>query len=164
MVVLETMNVGLAEIRYGKDEECLKSIGLGSCVGVVLYHPSSHTAGMAHVMLPDSSATRTTDYLLGKFADTAIKAMVDWFKKEKFVLSELKAKISGGSEMFKANGTRLSGRIGPRNVEAVKQQLSNFNIKLIAEDTGGHFGRTIAFNCSSQELHIRTIHSGEKTI
>jgi chemotaxis protein CheD len=164
MVVLETINVGLAEIRFSKNEEHLKCIGLGSCVGVVIYHPKTLTAIMAHVMLPDSAASRTADYSLGKFADTAIKAMTDWFRKERLSISELEAKIAGGSEMFKASGARLSGRIGPRNVEAVKEHLSLYNIKLIAEDTGGHYGRTIEFDNESHGLHIRTIHLGEKTI
>lgn len=37
-------------------------------------------------------------------------------------------------------------RIGPRNVEAVKQELKKYRIQLVAEDTGGKSGRTIEFN------------------
>lgn len=164
MMVAEAINVGLADIQYAAVAERLKSIGLGSCVGVVIYHPVKHYAGMAHVMLPDSLASRTDDFALGKFANIAVQTLVRHFVSKGFVANQLKAKIAGGAEMFKAPNARLSGRIGPRNVEAVKKELSANHIQLIAEDTGGQYGRTIEFRTESGELYVRTIHLGEKTI
>ena len=37
-------------------------------------------------------------------------------------------------------------RIGPRNVEAVKEYLKKYSIPIVAEDTGGNSGRTIEFD------------------
>jgi len=55
-------------------------------------------------------------------------------------------------------------KIGERNAEAVKQTLSSFRIKLLAEDTGGNFGRTIEFYTENGQLYVRTINLGEKYI
>ena len=46
---------------------------LGSCVGVVLYHPVRKTAAMAHIVLPESAGR---DGAAGKFADTSISGMI----------------------------------------------------------------------------------------
>lgn len=54
MTMIErTTNIGGIEIGY--EGEVLSCLGLGSCVGVVVYDPVKKIAGMAHVMLPDSS-------------------------------------------------------------------------------------------------------------
>lgn len=55
-------------------------------------------------------------------------------------------------------------RIGPRNVEAVKQQLQRFHIPIVAEDVGGNSGRTIEFNPRTSLLSIRTVNQGVKEI
>lgn len=164
MMVAEALNVGLAEIRYSLRGEKLKSIGLGSCVGVIVYLPNKNIAGMAHVMLPESSSSRSIVFPPGKFADTAVQHLVGHFLSKGISTEQLRAKIAGGAEMFKAANAKLSGRIGPRNVEAVKVELNSQGIRLIAEDIGGHYGRTIEFMPDTGDLFIRTIHLGEKSI
>ncbi|MNY47476.1 Chemoreceptor glutamine deamidase CheD [compost metagenome] len=55
-------------------------------------------------------------------------------------------------------------RIGPRNVESCKLALEALKIPLIAEDTGGNFGRTIEIACSTGVLYIRSVQKGSKEI
>ncbi|MES7047941.1 hypothetical protein U6S72_12225, partial [Cutibacterium acnes] len=55
-------------------------------------------------------------------------------------------------------------RIGPRNVEACKDVLKREGIRILSEDTGGNCGRTIEMDCSTGELHIRTVNQGVKAI
>ena len=55
-------------------------------------------------------------------------------------------------------------RIGPRNVEAVKQQLKSLSIPIVSEDVGGSSGRTIEFDTTTSILHIRTVNQGVKEI
>ena len=47
--------VGIGEIQLGYKDDLLISLGLGSCVGVVLYDELNKIGGLAHVMLPDSN-------------------------------------------------------------------------------------------------------------
>lgn len=66
--------------------------------------------------------------------------------------------------MFEFKGKTDLMRIGERNVEAVKKNLKKFNINLIAEDTGGNYGRTIEFDSNTGKLYIKTIGQGTKEI
>lgn len=47
--------VGIGKLAVGLENERLVSIGLGSCIGLVLYDGVNRIGGMAHIMLPDSS-------------------------------------------------------------------------------------------------------------
>jgi len=49
------IRVGMADYKAAKSPAILITLGLGSCVGVVLYDNLTKVGGMAHVMLPDSS-------------------------------------------------------------------------------------------------------------
>lgn len=50
--------VGMGEVAIGFPGDTLASLGLGSCVAVILHDPVARVAGLAHVMLPDSSSSR----------------------------------------------------------------------------------------------------------
>ncbi|KOO49268.1 chemotaxis protein CheD [Viridibacillus arvi] len=158
------VKVGIAQMDVVKAPNTIRTSGLGSCVGVVLYDESKGVAGLIHVMLPDSQLGRTDSINVAKFADTGIPAMVNQLKQEGVQPFKLKAKIAGGAQMFQFTSSKDSMRIGPRNVEAVKLQLKKLSIPLIAEDTGGSSGRTIEFDLHTTKLNIRTVNQGVKDI
>ncbi|WKB34846.1 chemotaxis protein CheD [Terrilactibacillus sp. S3-3] len=158
------IHVGLSEIKVASSPESLRTMGLGSCVGVVLYNEEKKIAGMAHVMLPTSTLARTEDYPPGKFADTAVPELVRILTTRGAKLSQLKAKMAGGAEMFKAIRPSPLGSIGKRNVLAVKDQLKQFRIPVVAEETGKNYGRTIEFYIETGKLFIRAINKDEKMI
>jgi chemotaxis protein CheD len=162
--VNEVVKVGIAQMDVVRTPKTIRTSGLGSCVGVVIYDESKKIAGLVHVMLPDSSLGRTDSINVAKFADTGVNALVDLLKKEGAQSFKLKAKIAGGAQMFQFTSDKDSMRIGPRNVEAVKTQLKKCNIPLIAEDTGGNSGRTIEFNPETNKLNIRTVNQGVSEI
>ncbi|MGX9133686.1 chemotaxis protein CheD [Rummeliibacillus sp. JY-2-4R] len=158
------IKVGIAQMDIAKSPNSIRTSGLGSCVGVVIFDESKKIAGLVHVMLPDSKLGRANVSNAAKFADTGIYAMVKQLKSEGARAFNLKAKIAGGAQMFQFTSNTDSMRIGPRNVEAVKQQLKLLSIPIVAEDTGGNSGRTIEFDPTSSVLHIRTVNQGVKEI
>ncbi|MEE1132492.1 MAG: chemotaxis protein CheD [Caryophanon sp.] len=158
----QVVKVGIAQMDVAKEPLTIRTSGLGSCVGVVLYDESKKIAGLVHVMLPDSALNRTTQINEAKFADTGVVAMADILKRQGAL--RLKAKIAGGAQMFQFSSDKDSMRIGPRNVEAVKAQLRKLAIQLVAEDTGGNSGRTIEFDPTTSILHIRTVNQGVKQL
>ena len=160
----QVIKVGIAQMDVVKMPNTIRTSGLGSCVGVILYDESKKIAGLIHVMLPDSKLGRSEAINVAKFADTSIPAMIDLLKLEGVQKFRLKAKIAGGAHMFQFSSDKDSMRIGPRNVEAVKQELRRNSIPLIAEDTGGSSGRTIEFDPSTSILHIRTVTQGVSEI
>nr|WP_106784236.1 chemotaxis protein CheD [Lysinibacillus timonensis] len=160
----EVVKVGIAQMDVVKTPNTIRTSGLGSCVGVVLYDESKKVAGLVHVMLPDSSLGKTATINNAKFADTGIKGLINLLKQEGIQPIRLKAKIAGGAQMFQFTTNKDSMRIGPRNVEAVKKELEKFHIPVVAEDTGGNSGRTIEFNPETCMLNIRTVNQGVSEI
>ena len=51
----EVVRVGIADMNIVKEPMTIRTSGLGSCVGVVLYDEAKKIAGLLHIMLPDSS-------------------------------------------------------------------------------------------------------------
>ncbi len=154
----------MAEYKAAKSPATLITLGLGSCVGVVLYDSFAKIGGLAHVMLPDSNLSSKKDYNPGKFADTAIDALMQEMSKlganERHIIS----KIAGGAQMFQIKSENNIMQIGKRNVEAVRTKLSKLNIKIVAEDVEGNYGRTIEFFCESGELTVKTIGHGTRIL
>lgn len=154
----------MAEYKAAKSPATLITLGLGSCVGVVLYDRMNKIGGLAHIMLPDSTLSSNKNFNPGKFADTAIDALIEDMLKLGINRSNLVSKIAGGAQMFKIKSENNIMQIGKRNVEAVRAKLNQLNIKLIAEDVEGNYGRTIEFFCETGELTIKTIGHGVRII
>lgn len=160
MVTLkEVIRVGIADMNIVKEPQTIRTSGLGSCVGVVLYDQRKKIAGLLHVMLPDSSLAKSGSINVAKFADTGIYGLMELLKLEGVRPMSLKAKIAGGAQMFQF-GSSDTIRIGPRNIEAVKNELKRLSIPIVAEDVGGSSGRTIEFDPLTSMLSIRTVNQG----
>lgn len=149
-------------MNVATQEDILQTVGLGSCVGVCLWDPITKISGMAHIMLPTSTQGKAGNE--AKYADTAIPILIDQMIALGASKLRLVAKIAGGAQMFSFYGANDIMKIGERNTEAVKQSLQTLKIKLLAQDTGGNFGRTIEFYASSGKLFVKTINLGEKFI
>lgn len=157
--MIETVvRVGIADMKIVKAPEKIRTSGLGSCVGVVIYDTQKKIAGLAHIMLPDSSFAKANTMNIAKFADTALEKLTNDLLLIGASRFRLKAKIAGGAQMFHFHTQNEQMRIGPRNVEAVKNELEKLGIPLVAEDTGGSSGRTIEFNPETFLLQIKTVY------
>nr|WP_316247198.1 chemotaxis protein CheD [Rossellomorea vietnamensis] len=163
-LVEDVVRVGIADMKIAKGNQSIRTSGLGSCVGVVLYDEVVPLAGMVHVMLPSSNLAKDSSFNLAKFADTGVRELADTLSQQGGRVSRMKAKIAGGAQMFQfTTGSELM-RIGPRNVEAVTNVLENLGIPLISKDVGGSNGRTIEFHLHSFMLNVRTVNMGIKDI
>lgn len=154
------VKVGMAELNIVKPPQTIRTSGLGSCVGIIVYDARARVSGMAHIMLPDSSFARSGELNRAKYADTAIKDLIARLLDEGASKYRLQAKIAGGAQMFKFSSSNKATLIGPRNINAVKQVLSDSKVPIIYEDVGGSSGRTIEFNPESSVLEIRTVNKG----
>lgn len=161
---VQVEKVGIADMKLVKHPFLIRTSGLGSCVGVVIYDLDRKMAGLAHVMLPESTLAKTAEFNPAKYADTAIKHLVNHLVSKGARLGALKAKIAGGAQMFQFSTANELMRIGPRNVEAVKKELNDLKIQLVSEDVGGNSGRTIEFNPGNGVLSIKTVNKGTKEI
>lgn len=157
------IKVGMADLQTSRHPCVLTTLGLGSCVGISLYDPIKKVVGLAHVMLPSSQQARNNTNI-AKFADTAIIKLIDDMINLGAGKSHIVAKLAGGAQMFTFNDASEMLRIGARNVSASKEMLNSLRIPIIAEDTGGNYGRTIEIHSESGKLMIKTIGHGVKEI
>lgn len=164
IVCAQVIKVGIADMNLVKTPHLIRTTGLGSCVGLVLFDRMNEIAGLAHVMLPDSSLAKSGPVNYAKYADTAVHELVSILMRNGARQNALKAKLAGGAQMFQFASNSDVMRIGPRNVEAVKRELSALKIPVAAEDVGGNSGRTIEFNPKTSVLQIRTVNKGIKEI
>jgi len=157
------IKVGMADLKAVKHPDNLTTLGLGSCIGVTLYDTSSKISGMAHFMLPDSTQIKNNENK-AKFGDTAIDELLKQMLSLGASKTRLVAKIAGGAQMFSFGEKNDLMRIGERNAIAAKEKLKALGIRLIAEDTGNNYGRTIEFMSENGDLHVKTIGKELKVI
>lgn len=161
----EIIKVGMADLKTCVSPDGITTLGLGSCVGIALRDPVSKIGGLAHIMLPDSTAIRNSQQNIAKFADTGIEELVRQMVGLGANRSRIVAKIAGGATMFKFEGSSNSTmQVGQRNVEAVKAKLGEMRIQLLAEDTGKNYGRTVVFYPETGEFHIKAVGKSESII
>lgn len=159
----EIIKVGMADLKIARYPKLLTTLGLGSCVGIALYDISIQLIGLAHIMLPNSKQIKNNGNR-AKFADTAIELLLEEMLKARGNKDRIVAKIAGGAQMFSFGGNSDVMKIGFRNVIATKEILEEFKIPIIAEDTGGNYGRTIEVYPDTGVLLVKTIGHGIKEI
>ena len=157
------ITVGMADLKVCRAPDNLTTWGLGSCVGVALYDPATMVSGMLHCMLPDSTRI-TNQQNIAKFADTGLDELVKQMMSIGAMRSRLVAKIAGGAQMFAFSSGNDMMRVGDRNVEAVKAKLMQMRIRILAEDTGKNYGRTIEFYSETGKLLIKSVGKEKKYI
>ena len=143
-------SIRMGEMRVASDGEELKTL-LGSCVGLALYDKRLRLGGLAHIVLPYARGTVASP---GKFADTAIPALIDAL--EKLARSDLRltAKIAGGASMFK---TTVATNIGQQNIEACENLLRELRIPIVARHCGGGQGRRMTLNTADGKVGIEIV-------
>lgn len=152
--------VGISDMNVATKPGVLVTYALGSCVGICLYDRVYGISGLSHILLPDS-AMCPNDKNVMKFADTAVKTLIEMMERVGASRNRITAKIAGGARLF---GGENGIQIGDRNVVAVKEQLVKFRIPLVAEDTGLNYGRTLEFHSEDGVVHVKTALKGPKII
>ena len=151
----DVIRVGIADMNTCMAGDTITTIGLGSCVGIVLYERTKNIAGLV-----DSTKIRQNQNKL-KFADTGIQALVEELEKQGLSRKNMIAKIAGGAKMFQFSSDTAMGNIGEKNVEAVREVLKQYGIKIVSEDVGLNYGRTIVFDPVTKDLTVVT--AGKQT-
>ncbi len=141
----------------------IATVGLGSCVAIILYDPVAKVGGLAHVLLPTESMSRDRSNP-AKFPATVMPILLDRMRNVGAVGNRLRAKIVGGASMF-GNLIPPGGvNIGERNVIAVRQVLAGAKIPIVAEDTGSDYGRSVYLNVADGAVEVRSLRKGSRVL
>jgi chemotaxis protein CheD len=132
------------------------TLGLGSCVAIMLHDPEVRAGGMAHVLLPSVSLARDTTNK-AKFPDTAVPLLIDRLKALGADPRRLVAKLAGGASMFSQLVTQGTIQMGERNVLACRSALRTAAIPIVRESIGGERGRSVRFYLKDGRAEIRSV-------
>ena len=160
----QMIKVGMADLKICKAPDAVTTLGLGSCIGIAIVDPQTKVGGLAHVMLPDSTAIKNSQSNIAKFADTGVVELVRIMEEAGAKRARMVAKIAGGAQMFAMQSKTEMMRVGDRNVEAVKKKLGELKIPILAEDTGANYGRTVEFYPETGDYLIKSVGKPVKTI
>jgi len=139
----QSVVIGIGDYRVGSFP--MATVGLGSCVALILHDSRKGIGGMAHIMLPESRGDTARP---AKFADTALLVVLEELEKVGSIRPYMTAKLVGGACMFAYSSANLN--IGERNVEAIRTLLNSHRIRIEAEETGGRVGRSIIYRPSDK--------------
>lgn len=144
------------EVHFGRSD-CKVSTLLGSCVAVCLYDPKFKIGAINHAIMPRSYESSQKEFNY-KFVDLSLIAIIDRMKREAGSLKNVTAKVIGGAYNVASvhiNEDRFE--VGKRNAMVTKEILFDYGIKIVAERTGGTFGRHILFDMATGEVRVRPI-------
>jgi len=155
---MSTISVGISDYKLSKSPDTLVAYALGSCVGIALYDPLRNIGGLSHIMLPSSSlrSDGTIDDRM-KYADTAIPDLISELERNGAGRRTIVAKLIGGANMFNMQGTSFVETIGERNIAAAKSELDRLGIRLVAEDVGSNYGRTVYFQLEDGMVRVQSL-------
>jgi chemotaxis protein CheD len=155
--------VRVAELRSARGDAVLASVGLGSCVAILLHDSESAIGGLAHILLPSRSLSRSGDNP-GRFPQTAIPALVEEMAALGADRRRLIARLVGGAAMFANLVPAGSIQMGDRNVIAVREVLNQLAIPVVAEAVGGTQGRSVWFRVAEGRVTVRAVGQREQVL
>lgn len=148
--------IGIADYKISQAPNSLITVGLGSCIGTLIYDERSKIGGLSHIMLPDSRPfEKRAAVNAAKFANLALPQMVAEMKQQ-IKFPHFKAKIVGGANMF--NFDNNTQNVGARNIAAVEETLKQLRIPVIAKHVGGSSGQTMVVDLTTFQVMVRIVH------
>jgi len=155
--------VRVADWAAERHDAVIVTLGLGSCVAIMLHDPTARLGAMAHILLPSRSLARDTTNL-AKFPETAVPLMLERLSALGADRRRLVAKLAGGAAMFAQLMTPGSIQMGERNVVAARNALRAAGVPLVAEAVGGSAGRSVRFAIGDGRVVIRSVGQDEYVI
>lgn len=157
------VHVRVAEWAAAADAtSVLATVGLGSCVAIILHEARSGVGALAHVLLPSRALTRDVDKP-AKVPETAVPLLVSEMRKLG-AGPDIRARLVGGASMFAALIPSGGLNVGERNIEAARQALALARIPIDAEDTGGDYGRSVYFHLQDGRVEVRSLRVGSRVL
>jgi chemotaxis protein CheD len=160
---LKEVIVKVADWAAERGDGVLVTLGLGSCVAIMLHDAQVKAGAMAHVLLPSTSLSRdTTNH--AKFPDTAVPLLVERLKRLGADPHRLVAKLAGGASMFSQLVTPGTIQMGERNLLAARGALRAAEIPIVREAVGGERGRSIRFHVKDGRVEVRSVGANVEVI
>lgn len=153
--------VGVADLITAEADTTLVTLGLGSCVAIILHDPRVRAGGLAHILLPGPEFSRDRDNP-AKFPCTAIPVLLEELRA--LGATQPRARIVGGASMFASMMDKGGVNIGDQNVAATRAALARHAIPIDGEDVGGGHGRSVYFCVQDGTVQVRSLKKGDRAL
>lgn len=155
--------VRVADAQVAREGGVLVTLGLGSCVAIVLHDAVAKVGGMAHILLPSATLARDQSNP-ARFPETAVPYLVRLMSAKGASSERLRARLVGGASMFSNLAAPGVAQMGERNVLASRDALKAAGIPLVAEDTGNDYGRSVWFFVGEGRVDVRSVAHGTRQL
>ena len=157
-----TLSVGLGELVISNNkEDIIVAYGLGSCVGIGMFSPSTGVGGLLHAVLPENNDHDATST---KYVDTGIPIMLERMQKAGADLRNLLVYMAGGANMLVNTSLSKTFDIGTRNAATARVVIDKLRLKLVNSETGGNTGRTVRVYIATGKYTVRMIGGQEREL
>ena len=148
--------VKVAHHAVGKPGDLLVTLGLGSCVAILLHDRQAKVGALAHVLLPEPALARDRGNS-AKFATTAVPMLMEELAALGARSGRLEARLVGGASMFATLMVPGSLNMGERNIRAAREALRQAGIPILGEQVGGDHGRSVRFNVADGSAVVSSV-------
>ena len=156
--------VNFSEMKISNNPvETLVAFSIGAGIGMSVHDPVGGLGGILNFILPDSSKGNGNNPSKSPFmfADTGIAALLKSLFEQGAKVENLKVVIAGAAHIMDQSGVF---NIGQKNLEALKTNLGDHDVKIYHEAVGGIKSRTISLEIGSGRSIIKTLGEGEEKV
>lgn len=152
---MSTIIIGISDMKVSNTPgDKLITYSLGSCLGLLIYDPVVHVAGLLHCMLPQSSIDKSKAAANPfMFVDTGVPMLF----KEAYKLGADKKRIivkaAGCASLLDEKGLF---KIGERNFTILRKMLWKNNVLLKNQHVGASLSRTVSIDVSTGKVILKT--------
>lgn len=130
----------------------LTTYALGSCVAVVLHDRQGRRAGLLHYMLPTAAPGQKAKRD-AMFCDTGLPVLLRQLQALGASPASLTCRLVGGGTVNDPAGVF---KVGPRNVDMAHALVRKLGLRLVGEDVGGPWSRTVRLQVGSGVLVVHS--------
>ncbi len=144
------------QVKVAEGNLRMVAAGVSSSIVICLYERERKIGGMLHAVLPGN-----LDFCgrSARFVQAGLDILLAQLKEFGAHPYALLAKIVGGAKLFSVGAKSKDIHVGKKNILSAREALERQQIKIIGEDVGGRYGRTVHFNL---EDGMVTIFSAEQ--
>lgn len=145
--------VGVSEYAVADDGQTLVAYGLGACVGIALYDPTSGVGGLAHPMLPRRGGADSPT--AGKFVDVVVESLLRETLEAGAAYGAIEGYVVGGADLLDLPD--LPREASRENVAVARAELDRLGVPVVGESVGGARGRTVELDAETGTIRVITV-------
>jgi chemotaxis protein CheD len=139
----EIIDVNTGQVAVRRGDIRLRSMAIGSCIAITAYDPKTKTAGLAHIMLPDSAPEKSDKKT--KYAFNGIDQMLREMIESGSAIDDIEACLVGAGNVLQ----KKDDTICKNNIRSIAAILLEKNIPVRASVLGGQERKSVLLDAQT---------------